>query len=270
MKYTVNNQQLAYLATGNKTWGADSCLLDYDLDLTAGTRWHPAGYTIEKLFDHAVYNVFGKNTERLIKILWEESGLKIDHDLPLDQYHKLANTKEDHLAAIEKTKLLDVRLFPVSIELLEERISDICQVKLKARNPFDGLTVFHFRVIRPGQTDNNPLHRDVWLEDYKDCINLYIPVAGSNENSSLIIAAGSHLWPESKVERTTSGAVINNVKFNVPAVTDIAGHYQLVRPNPQPNEFILFSPYLIHGGAVNLNQDTTRISIEIRLWKEPD
>jgi ectoine hydroxylase-related dioxygenase (phytanoyl-CoA dioxygenase family) len=108
----------------------------------------------------------------------------------------------------------------------------------------------------------------VWLEDYKDCINLYIPVAGSNHNSSLIIIPESHRWPESKIERTISGAVVNEVKYNVPAVTKIEGTSSCLRPDPKENEVMVFSPYLIHGGAVNSNTDSTRISIETRLWKK--
>ena len=54
----------------------------------------------------------------------------------------------------------------------------------------------------------------------------------------------------------------------MPAVTAIKDEYELVRPNPKPNEVLLFSPYLIHGGASNLNEDQTRISIEVRLWKQ--
>ena len=129
------------------------------------------------------------------------------------------------------------------------------------------MSIFHFRVIRPHHRDNNPLHRDVWLEDYDDCINLYIPVAGSNPLSSLIIVPGSHRWPESRVERTTSGSRINGQKFNVPAVTGIRGDYSIARPDPKENEVLIFSPYLIHGGAVNLHPDKTRISIEMRLWQ---
>ena len=41
----------------------------------------------------------------------------------------------------------------------------------------------------------------------------------------------------------------------------------LVRPNPGRNEMIVFSPYLIHRGGVNLNPDTTRMSLEMRFWQ---
>jgi ectoine hydroxylase-related dioxygenase (phytanoyl-CoA dioxygenase family) len=146
-------------------------------------------------------------------------------------------------------------------------MSDLCKVPLIAKNPFDNQSIYHFRVVRPHANDHNPLHRDVWLEDYANCINLYIPIAGSTDLSSLAIVAGSHRWSENKIERTQSGATIGGTTYNVPAVTKIPGAYEIRRPNPQRNEVLVFSPYLIHGGAVNLNQDKTRISIELRLWK---
>ena len=69
------------------------------------------------------------------------------------------------------------------------------------------------------------------------------------------------------MERTLAGSNINGQKFNVPAVTAVRGEYTVARPDPGPNEVLIFSPYLIHGGAVNLNTNITRISIEMRLWK---
>jgi hypothetical protein len=123
----------------------------------------------------------------------------------------------------------------------------------------------------PGQkqrADNNPVHRDVWLEDYDSCVSLYIPVAGGNALSSLILLPGSHHWPESRLEKTIAGARINGLKFNVPAVTPISGNFEAVRPDPKENEGLVFSPYLLHDGAVNLNTDTPRISVEMRLWKK--
>jgi ectoine hydroxylase-related dioxygenase (phytanoyl-CoA dioxygenase family) len=79
---------------------------------------------------------------------------------------------------------------------------------------------------------------------------------------------GSHRWSESRVERTDTGAVLEGIRFNVPAVTAIKGSYTVERPNPRENQVLVFSPYLVHGGAVNLNNDKTRISIEMRLWKK--
>jgi hypothetical protein len=268
MEYSVNDRTLQYEAKGERHRGENIVLLNHALDLTKGTHWSKTGLIIEKLFDDSLFATFQRNTYRLLTSLWQKALLETPDNFQLHQYHLIAKTTEAHLAAVDMTKLIDVGLFPVPIQELEDRISEICRKKLIAKNPFDGQTVFHFRVIRPQQRDNNPLHRDVWLEDYSNCINLYIPVAGSNEKSSLVIVRGSHHWPESDIERTQSGAEINGVKFNVPAVTAISRNPQFIRPNPKDNEVLVFSPYLIHGGALNLNEDATRISIEVRLWKK--
>jgi hypothetical protein len=268
MKYTVNNVTLEYESIGQRQWGEPVTLLNNDKDISEGTHWSEIGFTIEKLFDEPLFTTFKNSTHDLLIELWKKASLNVTSSFSLSQYHKIAFTREQHLAAVENTKLIDVKHFPVHIKLLEERISDICKKKLIVKNPFDGLSAFHFRVIRPQQPDNNPLHRDVWLDDYKNCLNLYIPITGSNEKSSLVIIPGSHHWPESRIERTKAGAEINGVRFNVPAVTAIKGHVEYLRPNPQQNEVLVFSPYLIHGGSLNLNHDSTRISIEVRLWEK--
>ncbi|MCU0398533.1 MAG: hypothetical protein MUC73_10555 [Cyclobacteriaceae bacterium] len=268
MKYTINNIDIHYEAQGKIVRGDDCVLINNAIDLTRKTNWHKEGYTVAKLFDEVTFHKFLKETKNLLINNWKRAGLNIPFNFELEQYHTLATDWEIHLKALEYTKLIPVQEFPINIKLLENRISQIIGEELEVRNPFDNQTVFHFRIIRPLTYDNNPLHRDVWLEDYKDCVNLYIPIAGSNELSSLILIPGSHYWPDSVLERTESGAVINGIKFNVPAVTAIHCNYEIVRPNPILNEVLIFSPYLIHGGAVNLNASTTRISIEIRLWSK--
>ncbi|HMG91081.1 MAG TPA: phytanoyl-CoA dioxygenase family protein [Chryseolinea sp.] len=268
MEYTVNDVSISYEASGEKTWGDDRILLEHAVDLTASTSWHDKGFTIEPFLDSKSYGLFRQQAHALLLDCWKKAGLVPSDDFRLDQYHTLVKNFNEHLAALDKTKLLPVEEFPIPLTQLEDRVSQICGMQVEVKNPYDGQKIFHFRVIRPQQWDNNPLHRDIWLQDYDDCINLYIPLAGSNERSSLILVPGSHLWPESRVERTISGAEINGVKYNVPAVTAIDGPYSIERPNPSENQLLVFSPYLIHGGAVNLDKHESRISIEIRLWKK--
>ncbi|RKE98110.1 hypothetical protein [Ichthyenterobacterium magnum] len=38
----------------------------------------------------------------------------------------------------------------------------------------------------------------------------------------------------------------------------------MVRPNPKKGEASIFTPFLIHGAAVNKNKDITRVSLELR------
>lgn len=268
MKYRLGDKEITYTSDGKTIAGSEHILLKEAIDLTEGLPWAKDGFTIEPLFNDSVFPIFKSNTRNLLLSCWREAGLEPSADFALDQYHTIASSKERHLAAVEKTKLLPTEKFPVDIRLLEARISEVCKKNLHVLNPFDSQSVFHFRVIRPDSHDNNPLHRDVWLEDYSDCINLYIPIAGSNEHSSLSLIPESHWWPESMVERTEDGARINGIKFNVPATTKIKKTFTILRPNPRENEVLIFSPYLVHGGAVNLNKDKTRISIEIRLWKK--
>jgi len=268
MEYELNKKKISYQPLGEKISGDETVLLDQGTDITKGIPWGKEGYQVEKLFDPGTYEKFTHETRELLISLWREAGLSFPEWFELKHYHHFLPTHDLHPGAVEKTKLIPTTKFPLSIKRMEQRISQICETELEACNPFDQQSVFHFRVIRPNTNDNNPLHRDVWLDDYANCINLYIPVAGSNADSSLSIIPGSHYWPESKTERTKEGALIDGIKFNVPAVTAIRAAYTIVRPDPKENEVLIFSPYLIHGGAANLNPDQTRISIELRLWKK--
>lgn len=268
MEFTVNGKRISYHTQGDREFGNETVLLKNAIDLTSPTSWHEHGFTIEPLFTTAVFEAFKLNTKTLLLDCWRKAGLDLNEGFDLSCYHTQASTQHLHLKAVELTKLLQADVFPGGIQKLEQRISEICGQPLIVRNPWDNQRIFHFRVIRPQSGDNNPLHRDVWLPDYDNCINLYIPIAGSNEHSSLILFPGSHLWPESSVERTIVGAEINGAKYNVPAVTAIKGNCSAIRPTPKENEVLVFSPYLIHGGAVNLNADITRISIEVRLWRK--
>nr|GFC33025.1 hypothetical protein [Tanacetum cinerariifolium] len=76
---------------------------------------------------------------------------------------------------------------PVPASVLEKRVGELCGRPVRALNPWDNERFFHLRIIRPGKADNNPLHRDVWIPDYHNCLNIYVPVAGSTAQSSLTL-----------------------------------------------------------------------------------
>jgi hypothetical protein len=122
MDYQVNKTSLHYDVVGPRQRGEDLVLLEHAIDLTSKTNWCKTGYTIEKLFDSTVYKNFQEATRILLIDLWRKGTLQIPENFQLDQYHKFANSKEKHLSAVEKTKLIDVKYFPVDIRILEKRI----------------------------------------------------------------------------------------------------------------------------------------------------
>ena len=164
MEYIVNGQILRYYSEGEVTRGRDEILLDHAVDLTQLTSWASRGYGLEKLFDAEQNKELKRGAKDLLLRCWRDAGLVLPEDMLLENYHSVANDRESHLKAVDKTKLLSIDRFPIPIEILENRVSTICGTPLIAQNPFDGQRVFHFRVVRPLSTDNNPLHRDVWLE----------------------------------------------------------------------------------------------------------
>ena len=155
----------------------------------------------------------------LFKSAVKDARIKIPKSFELNQYHRyLGNDYGKHLQVISRTKLFEAKLLPIGMKVIENRISEILGFEVKSSKPFNGERVFHFRVIRPGASDYNPLHRDVWQDENRDAINIYVPLAGSNEKSSLLLMPGSHLWPESWTVRSSEGAQMNDIQFNVPGL----------------------------------------------------
>jgi ectoine hydroxylase-related dioxygenase (phytanoyl-CoA dioxygenase family) len=149
-------------------------------------------------------------------------------------------------------------------------ISDILKTPVKIFN--DDLWV---RICRPSkiyENDFNPCHKDVYLDFYRNTVNIYLPIIGSNNNSSLTIQPESHKWNENETMVTTGGAFFksSNKKYSVDAIVASKKPLNMIRPNPDVHQLMLFSPYLIHGCANNDNLDTTRLSLEVRFIKNDE
>ena len=252
---------------GERTFGPDALPLTGHHDLTARTHWKDTGYHVAPFLAEDVYESFDSGVQNLFHAFFRQAGLDVNHPAELANYHHYTHSDDTlHLAVVDQAKWQPTQDFPIAVAHVEERVSQLCGAPVRAVNPHNGEQAFHFRIVRPQQHDNNPFHRDVWLPEYHDAINIYVPLGGSNEHSSLTLVPGSHHWSEASVERTRRGAVVDGVRYNVPAVTDTQQEIRPIRPNPGRNEVLIFSPYLLHGGAVNLNEDLTRISLEMRFW----
>jgi hypothetical protein len=274
MKTTVvkiEGEDIEMKVDGDTFFGADEILLYNDDDLTKEAVWCKEGYTVTTAFTPHVFNKIYLGITAIVQsILERESGLFFP-GFSLEKYHEFCGNNELHLRVVEQIqKYMPLQNFPVSFEMLDKKVSEVCGIAVTSNHPTREVSRrFYIRIVRPQKkTDNNPPHRDVWLDRLRDAVNIYLPLAGSNFKSSLPLIPQSHLWKESDIERTVTGATVNGVAFTVPCVVGSKYGLTMIRPRVLNNEVMIFSPYLIHGGGCNLNEDQTRVSVEIRFWRK--
>jgi hypothetical protein len=243
-------------------WGNDQVLIDDDINLLLKTEFNVKGYGI---FPIKEYNNFIKNFIR------QNISIILGIDLDIEKYHTHVN-EEQHKQILnsmpyKKNDSVELRIFA---EYLEEFMSNLVKEKVKIFN--DDILV---RICRPdiiSKEDFNPCHRDVYLDFYRNTVNIYLPIIGSNEKSSLLMEESSHLWNENMTSTTRGGAYFksSNKKYSVDAIVESKIELNMIRPNPDINEILVFSPYLIHGCSDNKNEDITRMSLEIRFIRNND
>jgi len=260
--------------------GKNEVLFDIDDSPVKHAIWASPGYTIEPFLSKEKNAIIREGIKKIIVDILSSINVATE-GFELAEYHKYVND-DTHLqfaeairAGSDGTGGISMEKFPLSIDEIDERISQICGTKVTARKVFDlgggkTYTVKHFwiRVVRPQHyKDNNPPHRDVHLDRSRGAVNLYFPLAGSTEDSSLPIIPDSHFWPESEIVRTYGNAYVNDVKYTNPATVAAVRGLDMVTPNPGPEEVMVFTPYTIHGGGYNFNANSTRVSLEMRFWK---
>jgi hypothetical protein len=269
VEYWIDNQRVAFQLEGTTENGPSTVLLESDDNIIRDSGWDDVGYCVAPFLAQPLIKQLCAGFTALIRAEVEGVGVRTDDSFCLEKYHRLV-TDEQHAAIIKHTRVgFERHQFPIWLELVEQRISEICGVAplTVAGAKYKGRPFF-LRIVRPHKPqDNNPPHRDVWLDHLRDGVNIYFPVAGSNALSSLPVLPGSHKWSEDEIERSVDGARIGGLNYTVPTVTNARMPLMMTRPNPQPSEVMVFSPYLIHGGAANLNDDLTRVSLEMRLWR---
>ncbi|MDB4986900.1 MAG: hypothetical protein JWN04_2078 [Myxococcaceae bacterium] len=266
--YQLGDDRVTVAVEGETIRGDERVLLAEDDDLTRSQPWHERGFTIAPFLGDASYRQLVDDVTRRLASSLRASGAAVPEAFALTSYHRHVSDDTMHLRALADARL-GYRLtdFPIALEEVTDRVSSLLGVRVTPENKGHGLDRWHARVVRPRSRDHNPLHRDVWLDRLRNAVNLYVPLAGSAADSSLPLAPGSHLWRESELVRTANGASVDGIRYTVPAVVGSDRPLCLLRPNPRANELLLFSPYLIHGGARNESADTTRVSLEMRFWR---
>lgn len=224
------------------------------------------GYCSCNLIDSDELELLRDGVNNLIKgFLGKSYKGKIGTDLL--NYHRFV-TDNEHNAVINKLRKLSYEEISKFFNLnkIRDKVESKLGCKLDYYVPKIERTHIQIRVNRPNSFDYNPPHRDSYVDVWKNSINVWLPVVGCNEYTSLPIVKGSHMYDDSEILRTDiQSASINNNKYNVPAIAEYKGNkLYMERVCRSDLESIIFTPYLIHGGAVNPS-NSTRVSIELRL-----
>lgn len=270
MRLKISDPSISFARDVPGVVGPDRVLLDEDDNLIASTPWAAEGFTVQPFLDPVDWGRLRDGLSELVRGLVRGAGKVQAGSFGLEDYHRQVAADPALHAAVARQagRGFPVDRLPIDVARVIERIAEITGVSgLHPVEPGSTEGVFNLRLVRPQSGDNNPLHRDVWLDRLRNAVNLYVPLAGSDASSSLALVPGSHLWSEAEIARTESGALIDGVRYTVPSVVGARQELRAIRPDPRPNEVLVFSPYLIHGGATNPHPDRTRVSLEMRFWR---
>lgn len=266
----IGEGYLHYEVEGSTVVGDDDVLLDHDDDLLAATPWAEAGFGIAPFLPDPAMTDLVTGLTDLVAGLIRTHVAPVPASFELARYHDHVRTDAAHQAVVGELFRAGIasEALPIPVATIEERISELVGCRVSTYNSSYGESRVYLRIARPGgRGDHNPPHRDVWLAPLRHGVNGYVPLAGSTPRSSLGLVPGSHRWPESDIVRTREGATLDGIAYAVPAVVGSTRELRLSRPDPAPGEVLLFSPYLVHGGAINLEPDLTRASLELRCWR---
>lgn len=238
-----------------------------DGDLLSNEAFYPAGYSIINIFDPVNFNAAKKQFTQVILNELKKNNVPAGDDFSLEKYHLYVTDDHIHRKIAKWSMPLNVLEEPSAkvVESVNAYLNKSLKIKPISENSAKEEVLFGFRLIRPKSNDAAPFHKDAWLDMWRRVVNVWIPLAGCNQQSTLGLIPGSHLWYEDEITRTDGGGTVNNKTYKVPVAVSTKRAFTKVYPEVKEGDAILFSPYLLHGGGENNNYDITRVSIEYRL-----
>lgn len=275
LQFTIGDRPYNFSVKGSPefAYGKPELLSNASTDITHALPWYELGYHAAPFADAAGFKALREGLSASIRSLVEETlGISVP-DFELERYHEVVTNFEDHFKVVSRTRDLFPGDFNFPITELLPTFGELVGFPLTDLNPHSGKRMHIIvRINRPGSTDFNPPHKDIYESvDIRGFIprfiNLWIPIAGVTQRSTLPIAAGSHLIPEDQVLRTFAGSVVEGNTYGVRCVREWGGSTALERPVVEYGEVLLFSSHLVHGLAVN-EENTTRVALEFRLFKD--
>jgi hypothetical protein len=267
---TVNINSVPFqcnVSSASFFWGEDQILYQEENSVISKADWKDKGFSIVDVLQKEEYEKLKTITTTLMKGIVSQH-VSIDDGFSLQKYHTYVTSDEIHQRIIQQTRFLKRHHFSPLFETVAEKISSSVGYSLSLDNFKLDEEIIILRISRPQSLDINPPHRDGYLPIWADVLNVWLPVEGCNEKSSLPVIEGSHLWNEKDIYRTEAkGAQIVNRSYHVPAIVQSSFGLNMTRPNPSYEQALIFTPFLLHGCAVNMNDDITRFSFELRLTK---
>jgi ectoine hydroxylase-related dioxygenase (phytanoyl-CoA dioxygenase family) len=245
--------------------GEDVVSIHGSEDLFKESVHENAGYFVRKVLDDSTFELLKKRISIFVKHRVEKILEREISDFTLEKYHTYIQEDSDHSKIA--TWEMNVDVLSGIEDKMRTSISESLDASLKLKKILiDGRLqeVIGFRIVGPSKNDENPFHRDSWMKQWENTLNVWIPIAGCNKENSLVVVEDSHFWNESRICRTNNGVVYNNKKYKVSAAISTDYNVNLLTPDPQYGEALVFSPHLIHGNARNNSKDTTRVSLELR------
>ena len=258
-KFTIDAKEYFFKTDQHAVYGSNEVILNNDIDFMHS---YPEGYVIHKLPTSKLKSLNGALQAFIKKQVLDSTGIYIED---LSKYHESVNNEIHEKFIKDFSKGSDVSLVE-ELKFLDDEISNVTSISASPKSAYNGQSKFWMRIIRPGILENNPAHKDVYLDYLRNAVNIYLPLVGSTKKSSLSIMPKSHKFNEKDILRTVGGAKVGKREFTVPAILKIKNSLDLTRPNPNYDELMVFSPYLVHGAGINEETNTTRISLEMRFW----
>jgi len=263
---TIDGSPYEFEVEGSFFWGEDGHLYKEEDNVISKTEWKDDGYGVVEAFTPNEFASLRDSVRKNVLSAMKQQGIEVDEaSFKLEDYHRYVHSNEDHFGVINITRNLRNDDFDFDIESLVKRFSKEVGYPLTSYIEELGRSHIQLRINRPSSLDINPPHKDGYLSVWEDIINVWIPIAGCDSLTSLPVAPGSHLWNEKDIYRTSNqGAKINGAVYNVPCILQSSyGKLDMVRPNPKEGEALIFTPFLVHGAAVN-RSNHSRVSMELR------
>ena len=237
--------------------GQNQVLSNKETDVTFKFDWYNEGFTIQQFLTKDEFTFIKVGIENSIqKIIFDTLKINVKN-FKLENYHKFVKTNENHFKIVSQTRDLFTKDFSFNIDYLIPKLEKVLNIKL---TDYDLVNNYKAHIIvrinRPNSLDFNPPHKDIY-EHYDNegyipkFINFWIPISGVNNDSVLPICPKSHFLPENKILRTTHGSNVNNNKYRVRLIKSWDNKNELIKPEINYGESLIFSSHLIHGLSLN-------------------